>query len=258
MISETNNVTISSDSKVLLRPLSRQLENGIAIIGWGNQFLELPPEGLQFIAWLDEGLSLAEARKRFEALYNPFPESDLLEVMHAFLENDFIASVDGQSIAPRYTPSKTHADWVPQKWAKLLFSTPILIAWMIIVIPATVLWIINPELWPLRANYFWIEYNFMIILVGFLLWLINMPLHELAHLLACRAKGIDATITWTQRMGFIPMSQTIMHNIWAVPRPTRFLPIAAGMVLDVFRISVVVYLLFFDIVSKLENRTFTN
>jgi hypothetical protein len=40
------------------------------------------------------------------------------------------------------------------------------------------------------------------------------------------------------------MSQTIMHNIWAVPRAARFLPIAAGMVLDVLRISLLVYLLF--------------
>ena len=51
---------ISLDSQIRLRPLSKQLENGVAIIGWGDQFLELPPEGLQFLAWLDEGLSLAE------------------------------------------------------------------------------------------------------------------------------------------------------------------------------------------------------
>jgi hypothetical protein len=79
-----------------------------------------------------------------------------------------------------------------------------------------------------------------------LIWLLGMPLHELSHWLACRAKGIEATITWTQRLGFFPMSQTVMHNIWAVPRKNRFLPLAAGMVWDVFCISLALYFLYFD------------
>ncbi|MBI1879442.1 MAG: hypothetical protein HYR94_14695, partial [Chloroflexi bacterium] len=127
-----------------------------------------------------------------------------------------------------------------------MFSKPALVAWMGVVIPATLLWANTPALWPRMADYFWLEYNFIIILVGLLLWLVDMPLHELAHLLACRAKGIDASITWTQRLGFIPMSQAVMHNIWAVPRSARLLPIAAGMVFDILRISLLVYLLFFQ------------
>ena len=60
---------ISPDSQIRLRPLSKQLENGVAIIGWGGQFLELPAEGLHFLTWLDEGLSLAAAQQRFETFY---------------------------------------------------------------------------------------------------------------------------------------------------------------------------------------------
>jgi len=82
---------ISLDSRIRLRPLSKQLENGVAIIGRGDQFLELPPEGLQFLTWLDEGLTLAEARDQFEAQYNPFSETELLEVIEAFSACDFIA-----------------------------------------------------------------------------------------------------------------------------------------------------------------------
>jgi hypothetical protein len=238
---------ISLDSQIHLRPLSKQLENGVAIIGWGDEFLELPPEGLQFIAWLDEGLSLGEARQRFEAYYNPFPEAEVWEVINAFRESDFIAAVDGQVIVPHQGPVSAQGYWLPQAWARALFSKPVLVAWMGVVIPATALWIGTPALWPRLGDYFWLENsNFIIVLVGLVLWLVDMPLHELAHLLACRAKGIDASITWTQRLGFIPMSQTIMHNIWAVPRSARLLPIAAGMVWDVWRISLLIYLLFFQ------------
>jgi hypothetical protein len=223
----------------------------VVVIGWGDQFLELPTEGLQFLAWLDEGLSLAEARCRFEAHYNPFPEADLLDVVKAFWESGFIAAVDGQAVAPQQAPVAAEPYWLPQTWARRIFSTPVLIAWMLVVIPAILLWMSTPALWPLRNDYFWLEYNFLIVLVGLLLWLVDMPLHELAHLAACRAKGIEASITWTQRLGFIPMSQTIMHNIWAVPRAARLMPIAAGMVLDILRISVLVYLLFFQYIGLL-------
>jgi hypothetical protein len=235
---------ISLDSQIRLRPLSKQVENGVAIIGWGDEFLELPPEGLDFIAWLDEGLSLNEARQRFETHYNPFPEAEVWEVVKAFWESDFIDAVDGQVISSQIVPLSTQASWLPRTWASAFFSKPVLLAWMIVVIPATILWITTPALWPRLADYFWLDYNLIIILAGLLLWLVDMPLHELAHLLACRAKGINASITWTQRLGFFPMSQTIMHNIWAAPRSARLLPLAAGLVWDVGRISLLVYLLF--------------
>ena len=78
--------SISLDSHIRLRPLSKQLENGVAVIGRDDQFLELPPEGLQFLTWLDKGMSLAEARQQFEANYNSFPEAELFEVVNTFLE----------------------------------------------------------------------------------------------------------------------------------------------------------------------------
>ena len=92
---------ISPDSQIRLRPLSKQLENGVAIIGWGGQFLELPAEGLHFLTWLDEGLSLAAARQQFETFYAPFSEMELAEVIAALVACDFVAAVDGQVIPPR-------------------------------------------------------------------------------------------------------------------------------------------------------------
>ncbi|UCC86126.1 MAG: hypothetical protein JSV81_14860 [Anaerolineales bacterium] len=245
-MSEAAALPISLNSTIRLHPLSKQGENGVVIVGRGDQFLELPREGLDFLTWLDEGLTLAKARERFEAHYNPFPDEEVLEVINAFVECDFVAAVNGQSIAPRRVPLQSNASWFPQSWARALFSRPVLIAWMIITVPAAVLWVLTPELWPQRADYFWADHYSLVVLVGMLVWLVGMPLHELAHWLACRAKGIEATITWTQRLGFFPMSQTVMHNIWAVPRTARFLPLAAGMVWDVFCLSIVLYVLYFE------------
>ncbi|MEI2607700.1 MAG: hypothetical protein V9G20_03600 [Candidatus Promineifilaceae bacterium] len=236
----------SMDSRVQLRPLSQQIENGVAIIGYGDRFLELPLEGLQFITWLNQGLSLGEARQQFEAQFNPFPEADLLDVMQAFLKNDFVAAVDGLPLNVSSAPITQTPSRIPQHWAERLWSKPVLIAWMLFVTPVSLLWLFTPDLWPQRSDYFWLDFYFLIILIGQLLWLEDMSTHEVAHWLAVRAKGIHATISWTQRLGVFPMSQTTMHNIWAVPRQARYLPLAAGMVLDIAKGSVVLYLLFLD------------
>jgi hypothetical protein len=237
--------SFSLDSRVRLHSLTRQRENGVVIVGRGDQFLEFPIEGLDFLSWLDEGLTLAQARDRFEALHNSFPDDEVFDVVNALLECDFVAAVDGQALIPHHAPLKSSAEWFPQSWARVLFSKPVLIAWMVFVVPAVALWVFTPELWPRRSDYFWANYNSIVVLTAMLIWLIGMPLHELAHWLACRAKGIEATITWTQRLGFFPMSQTVMHNIWAVPRKARFLPLGAGMAWDVFVLSLVIYVLYF-------------
>ncbi|GAB4424174.1 MAG: hypothetical protein Kow0031_03020 [Anaerolineae bacterium] len=245
--------SLTLSSHVTLRPLSQQVENGVVLLGHADQFLELPEEGVQFLAWLNEGDSLNQARQRFESQFGPFSEADLLEIMAAFLESDFIASIDGQAIPPHRPPHRppagSRAALFPQKWARALFSTPMLLAWLLFVLPAVAIWVTTPALWPRYADFFWHDTYFVVILVGLLLWLPNMALHELSHWLACRAKGIDATITWTQRMGYIPMSQTVMHNIWAVPRPARFIPLAAGLMFDFLRIGGVLYLLHFHIMG---------
>lgn len=243
--------TISLDSHIELRPLSTQLENGVLIIGWNDQFLELPAEGHAFIGWLNDGLSLGEARQRFEAEFNPFPDEELLAVMDSFLESDFIAAVDGQPITPQHAPTETQSEWISSAWAKPFFTTPMLLGWLMVTVPAMTLWVLTPSLWPRYQDYFWLDYNFLIILIGLLTWLIIMGMHETAHLLAARAKGIRATVTWTQRLGFIPMSQTVMHDIWAVPRNQRFLPLAAGMMMDVLSISLLIYLLYFQTIGWL-------
>jgi hypothetical protein len=245
-LSATNLPPITLDSHIVVRPLSKQLENGVVIIGRYDEYLELPPEGLDFLGWLDEGLSLAQARERFEFQHNPLPDEDLWQVIDAFLECDFIAEIDGRPIPSGYASDQPRRNWFPPRLAKAMFSKPVLLAWLIIAIPATAIWVFHPEFWPKAADYFWTDYYFVVVLVGILLWLSNMIVHELAHWVACQAKGIEATITWTQRLGFFPMSQTIMHNIWAMPRSARLLPIAAGMMWDILIISVGLYLLFFD------------
>ncbi len=229
-------------SRVVLYPLSRQCENGVAIVGRGDQFLELPPEGLHFIDWLNEGLTLAEARDRFEQTYSPFPDDEVLEIVEQFLTSDFVKVVDGQPITPRHLSPVPQAAWLRPEWARVLFSPPAFIAWMVFCVPAALFWVKTPALWPRPEDYFWTNYFFIIVLVDMLLGMFLIPMHELAHWLACRARGVSATITWTQRMGFLLMSQTVMHDIWAVPRHSRFLPLAAGMLWDVFGLCVVLYL----------------
>jgi hypothetical protein len=246
---------ITMESRVRLRPLSKQRESGVVIIGWHDEFLELPDAGLDFLAWLDEGMTLAQAREQFERRHDPFPEDDLLEVINTFLEYDFIAEIDEQTIPPRSAHHKPRKIWFRQSWARAIFSKPVLIAWLVIAIPATYIWVATPDLWPRASDFFWTDYYFLVVLIGLLLWLLNTAVHESAHWIAARAKGIDASISWSQRAGFFPVSQTVMHNIWAVPRSARLVPISAGLIWETFAISLVLYLLYLASSGSFQEET---
>ena len=55
MMTGATTLPITLDSKIRLHPLSEQRENGVVIIGRGDQFLELPSEGTDFLTWLAQG-----------------------------------------------------------------------------------------------------------------------------------------------------------------------------------------------------------
>lgn len=234
---------LTLESTVVLRPLSTQIENGIVIIGHSDQFLELPLEGLDLIAGINRGHSLAQVRVQFEAQHDSLSAENLLEILDEFQSCDFIAAIDGQPIPEQHPRPVTTSSRFPHRWARALCSTPVLVGWLIVVVPAMLWWLITPALWPHSKDFFWSPYTFIVVLTNILCWLICMALHEGAHWIAARAKGIDATVTWTQRLGIMPMSQTVMHNIWAVPRTARLLPLAAGMALDALMIAAPIYLL---------------
>ena len=50
--------SITLNSKISLRPLTQQVENGVVVLGHANEFLELPEEGVRSISGIPMALKM--------------------------------------------------------------------------------------------------------------------------------------------------------------------------------------------------------
>jgi hypothetical protein len=68
-------------------------------------------------------------------------------------------------------------------------------------------------------------------------------LHELAHLVAARAVGVNSRMGISHRMWYL-VAETDLTGLWSVPRKQRYLPMLAGMIVDAAVAASLVLLLF--------------
>lgn len=68
-------------------------------------------------------------------------------------------------------------------------------------------------------------------------------LHEMAHLVAARAVGVDSRLGISNRL-WILVAETDMTGIWGVPRRQRYLPFLAGPLFDAVLASLFLLSLF--------------
>jgi putative peptide zinc metalloprotease protein len=72
---------------------------------------------------------------------------------------------------------------------------------------------------------------------------VTLFLHEMAHLVAARAIGVDSRLGISNRL-WILVAETDMTGIWGVPRQQRYLPFLAGPLFDAVLASLFLLSLF--------------
>jgi hypothetical protein len=68
-------------------------------------------------------------------------------------------------------------------------------------------------------------------------------LHELAHLIAARAVGVNSRMGISYRLWYL-VAETDLTGLWAVPKQQRYMPMLAGMLLDAVSGAVLILALF--------------
>jgi hypothetical protein len=97
--------------------------------------------------------------------------------------------------------------------------------------------ITQPSLRPHGRDLLFIPHNPVdSVAIMFVIALVLGGLHECAHWLAARHRGIPASIGISRRWYFLVL-QTDLTRIWALPRRRRLEPLLAGMALDTVRLS---------------------
>jgi hypothetical protein len=220
-------------------PLSIQRDDDIFIVGniALGDFYQFPEAAIHIMAPMRQGATIAEIR------------SILGEAAHDIDIDEFVATLLEIGFAhPRgYAPLVSREvlpieqEWLffqsSQRLACLLFGRPALMAYVSLVGIAGWCMIRFPVA-RIDPGSFYIEHGFTATLL-LLMALSSMTtgMHELGHLLAAARHGIPSRLSIGNRLWNI-VAEADLSGILSLPKRQRYMPLAAGMLVDVVNIAI--------------------
>lgn len=214
-------MSIRTDRPVILHPLVYLEAGGEVTIGRRDidSYGMFPPDGAALVRRLADGQTPEQAAAWYEHEYGE--PVDLDDLLGALDELEFVR-VGGEQ------PTK------PVRWQRLgrvLFSRPVAVLYLGLLIAGAVVVIRDPALLPRPEHLLFTEYVAIIELVLFLGALPQLTLHEICHALAGRRLGLRSRIRVSHRLYYLVL-ETSLDGLVTVPRRQRFLPILAGMLFE--------------------------
>jgi len=228
---------MSSNLRVRFVPFVVLKEDGEVLLGRPDDgvFISLPEEAFDIVLALESGRTLGEVRQRYADEHGEIP--DVEDLVQELASRGFVASGDSSGVdravaVPQAAGRRFHFTGISQKTARRLFSRPVLLSCAAVVLVALVALVLQPSLLPgWRSLYF--ESDMTPIALSIMaLGLLTTFLHEMAHLLAARSKGVFCRLSVGNRL-WVLVAETDMTGIWALPKKDRYLPLLAGPLFDV-------------------------
>lgn len=236
-----------TDESYFVIPLSVQQEGDHYFIGNADldEFYQFPEEGLKIIRMLQGGASIEKIES---TLSEQSDESlDVREFIETLLDIGFIHAEADEHKFDEAVSAVRDADKRLQfranpRIARMVFSWPTLVVYLGIVGYALFSAVSDPRL-RLDFGAFYLERNLTLTLVLLLfLYAVTASLHELGHMLAAARQGVDSKLGFSNRMWDI-VAEADMTGLLALPRGKRYLPMAAGMLVDILSIATITLLL---------------
>ncbi|MEU7019984.1 hypothetical protein ABZ990_04920 [Streptomyces sp. NPDC046203] len=220
------------DNPLTLHRLVYLEENGEVTIGRPDieSFAILPPDGAALVRRLQEGSTPRQAADWYAAEYGE--PIDVADIVEALYELDFVRSEPGP--APKTVR--------PVRWQRLgqaLFSPMAWLCYGAVVAWATVLMVRSPDLLPSPRAMVFSDYYSLIMVVMTVAAAPLIAIHEVYHALAGRRLGIGSRTRMSYRFYFLVV-ETSLDGLVVVERRKRYLPILAGMIVDVVLVGVLI------------------
>jgi len=217
----------------------RQVEGEEVVIGMPERgaFLALPRDAVEILDEIASGRPTSEIAAEYEERHGVVPDIDgLLGELErrGFVRraaDGVLQGASGEPVDTAPAEARFHFEWIPRRWARTLWSPPVVAACWLAVLAAAVLMLFEPELRPTYRSAFFAERTIPFLGLLMLLGLATTFCHEMAHLLAAHARGVSCRFGIGNRMWFV-VWETDMTGVWALPRRQRFLPIVAGPFAD--------------------------
>jgi hypothetical protein len=217
------------DRPLRLHPLTYLEEGDEVTAGRADtsSFGLFPADGAALLRYLEAGNSPNQAARWYSRQYGE--HVDIGEFLEVLDELDLILK-DGETVA----------EPVRVRWRRLgsaLFSPAAWACYALLVGAAIVAMVAHPYLLPSYHNLFFVHSSLVILMLGILLGQVPLVLlHETFHALAGRRLGLNSTLRIGRRFYYI-VFVTSLDGLVSVPRRQRYLPMLAGMLLDLLAIA---------------------
>jgi putative peptide zinc metalloprotease protein len=224
------------ESIVAVRPFTRQREGDEVVIGSPETgvFLAVPLEAVELLDLLALGKSLGEVSDLY---FQDTGETPDLEDLLSHLETKGIVETQLTGLDPEEQPRravrerKYHFSKFPQSIAKLLFGGAALACEAKLIAVAIAVILRYHSLMPVPLDLVFYQQRALSWTILTIFTYAGIFLHELAHLVAARAVGVNSRMGISHRMWYL-VAETDLTGLWSVPRRQRYLPMLAGMIVD--------------------------
>jgi len=231
----------TSETQVKVCSFARRTEGDEVTIGDLRRqvFLTIPTDALVILDGLAEGQTVAQARDCYQERYGDAP--DIEDFLEALESAGFVSvATEGDEVAPDPTGEPTPTlRWLSPARARRLCQPAAVVACGVLVATALVLVATDPATIPSPAVLVFKHYLAPLTVAMFVFAMAGVAVHELAHLAAARAAGVDSRIGVSHRL-WIAVAETDMTGIWLAPKRARYLAFLAGPLVDAASAAVLV------------------
>ncbi|BCJ40115.1 hypothetical protein GCM10010168_29730 [Actinoplanes ianthinogenes] len=192
-----------------------------------DAYCVLPADGAALLRELIGGMPPRVAAEWYEQAFGQ--PVDIEEFLEAMVEMEFVAA-----------PGELIVLNEPVRWQRLgraLFSPVAMAGYALLLLAAVLAMIREPALTPHYSNLFFSPYVTVVVMVVFVGQFPFILLHESFHALAGRRLGLRSRMGIGRRLYFVVV-ETSLDGLVAVPRAKRYLPMLAGMLVDLVAVAV--------------------
>lgn len=218
--------SLDLDQPLRLHPLTYLDEGEEVTVGRADidSYGLFPPDGAALLRRLETGESPNAAARWYTEQYSE--QVDMLEFIEVLEELELLVKA-GEDVVVRTGPVR----W--QRLGRAVFSPVAWVLYGLLVAAAVAAMIRTPALLPHYQNLFFTHGSLVVLTLGIFLgqapWIL---MHEAAHALAGRRLGLNSTLAINRRFYYV-VFETALDGLVTVPRRKRYLPMLAGMILDV-------------------------
>jgi hypothetical protein len=192
-----------------------------------NSFALFPADGAALLRRLEAGSTPNEAARWYSGHYGD--QVDISEFLEVLADLDLILK-DGETI-----PEPATVRW--RRLGTAVFSRPAWACYALLICAAIVAMARHPYLLPTYQHLFFVHSSLVILMLGILAGQVPLVLlHETFHALAGRRLGLNSTLSIGRRFYYV-VFVTSLDGLVSVPRRQRYLPMLAGMLLDLLAIA---------------------